>query len=146
MEQTVYIDLYFLINFSMDLLGLFLAAKLLSYRTHPLRSALAAALGAAYACAALLLIPSGLVGLLADIAACGAMSFVAVKRKGNLRQVGAYAVVYTAVSIVLGGAMTALFSLFNKLGFNELSGEGVSDGISVWLFALLAGISGVLSF
>lgn len=147
MEQTVYVDLYFLINFSMDFLGLFLAAKLLSYRVHVLRGVLAAVFGAVYACVALLFIPSGTLGLLLDICACAVMAFIAIGQKRNLRQVGAYALVYTAVSILLGGFMTALFSLFNKLGLNKLSGEGeVSDGISVWLFVLLAAISGVLSF
>ena len=147
MEQTVYIDLYFLINFSMDLLGLFLAAKLLSYRVHPARCVLASAFGALYACVELLAIPSGIAGFLLDAFACAVMAAVAIKRRGNLRQVGAFAVVYTAVSILLGGAMTALFSLLNKLELDKILGESeVSDGISVWLFALLAAISGVLSF
>lgn len=147
MEQTVYIDLYFLINFSMDFLGLFLAAKLLSYSAHPLRNTLAAVFGAIYACMSLIFVPSGTLGLLFDIAACGVMAFIALKRKGNLRQVGAYALVYTAVSILLGGFMTVLFSLFNKLGFDKLAdGTDVSDGLSVWLFALFAAISGALSF
>jgi len=147
MEQTVYIDLYFLINFSMDFLGLFLAAKLLSYRVRPMRSLLAAVFGAVYACVSLFVMSSGFFGLVADIAACSVMAFIAIKRKGNLKQVGAYALVYTAVSILLGGFMTVLFSLFNKLGFDKLAdGTDVSDGLSVWLFALFAAISGMLSF
>ena len=43
--------------------------------------------------------------------------------------------------------MTALFSLFNRIGLDKIAdGNDMSDGISVWLFALLAAISGVLSF
>ena len=39
--------------------------------------------------------------------------------------------------------MTALFSLFNKLGLDKALGSGEdADGISVWLFVLLAAISG----
>ena len=146
MEQTVYIDLYFLINFSMDFLGLFLAAKLLSYRVPPIRCILSALFGAGYACVALLYLPSDFVGLVIDIVGCVIMATIALKRKGNLRQVGGYAIVYTAVSILLGGFMTAMFSLFNKIGFDKLWGtEQVSDGISVWLFALFAAISGIVS-
>ena len=131
----------------MDFLGLYLAARLLSYRVRPLRCLFAAAFGALYACVSLLVAQSGTLGLLVDIAACATMAFIAIKRKGNLRQVGGYALVYTAVSILLGGFMTALFSLFNRLGFDKLAeGDNMSDGISVWLFALLAAISGVLSF
>ena len=54
MEQTVYIDLFFLINFSMDFLGLFLAAKLLERSKRLLRLALAAIFGGIYACVALI--------------------------------------------------------------------------------------------
>lgn len=147
MEQTVYVDLYFLINFSMDFLGLFLAARLLSYRVHPARCVLAAAFGALYACLSLFVLPSGVIGTVVDIAACGIMGVIALKRRKNLRQVGAYSLVYAAVSILLGGFMTVLFSFFNKLGLDKLvGGEQTSDGISVWLFALLAAISGALSF
>lgn len=40
--------------------------------------------------------------------------------------------------------MTALFSLFNRIGLDRLLGsEQDADGISVWLFALLALISGI---
>ena len=42
--------------------------------------------------------------------------------------------------------MTVLFSLFNRLGVDRLLGnDGGGDGISVWLFAILALISGALS-
>ena len=146
MEQTVYVDLFFLINFSMDFLCFFLTSRLLSYRFSVKRTLLAAAVGGIYACVALFWGLSGLWSLLADLAACGAISAVAVFRRGNGREVAGYAVVYAACSIVLGGFMTVLFSLFNRLGLDGMLGEeGDGDGISVWLFALLALISGALS-
>jgi hypothetical protein len=41
--------------------------------------------------------------------------------------------------------MTALFNIFNRLGFSSLASEGTGDGISVWLFALLALLSGAFT-
>ena len=42
--------------------------------------------------------------------------------------------------------MTALFNLLNRMGFNEaVLGEDEGDGISVWLFALLALVSALLT-
>ncbi len=148
MEQTVYIDLYFLINFGMDLLCLVLASRLLSYKLSLLRAVLAAALGGGYACIALLAGTSGVIGLLLDLACGAAIGIVALKRRGNIKQCIFLALVFAAASVLMGGFMTLLFSLFNKIGLDKiLAGDGMgdSDGVSVWLFAVLALISGALS-
>ena len=147
MEQTVYIDLFFIINFSMDFLCFFLSSSLLTQKMHVWRVILASLIGGAYACAALFIPIAGVGGVLLDIAACVVMSAVAVKKKGNGKEVWVYSLVFTACSILLGGFMTVLFSFFNKIGLDRLLGsEGDSDGVSVWLFALLAVLGGLISF
>ncbi len=149
MEQTVYIDLYFLINTSMDLICFFLTSRLLVHKFSSMRCVLAAALGGAYACIALFLPFGGIWGLLVDFAACFLICSVAVLRRREVRQTAEYALVFTACSVVLGGIMTVLFSLFNRIGLDKLlAGEDVQnggDGGAVWLFALFAGISAVIS-
>ena len=146
MEQTVYLDLYFMINFSMDLLCFILSSKLLSYPVSIKRYVVASVFGGMYACASLFLSPRGFFGLFVDIGACVAMSIIAVKKKGNLKECMSYALVYSATSIILGGFMTALYSLFNRIGLDRMLGsESDADGMSVWLFAILAVISGVVA-
>ncbi len=143
MVQTVYIDLYFLINFSMDFLCFFLTAKLLSVKLPFGRTLVAAALGGVYANLALFLPVSTLFALFIDMAACALMCTVALLRPREVRRLPLYILVYIAISMVLGGAMTALFHLFNRL---ELPlGDAEPDGISVWLFALLALVSGLIT-
>ena len=146
MEQTVYLDIYFLINFSMDFLGLFLSARLVERRIKYYRLVIAAGLGAAYACVALFFSAAGLWRLLLDALACLVVGVVAAFDRRALKSVPYFSLVFGAVSIILGGAMTALFYLFNRLGVDLLfGGGGGGDGISVWLFAILAGISGLLA-
>ena len=146
MEQTVYLDIYFLINFSMDFLGLFLSARLVERRIKYYRLVIAAGVGAAYACVALFLSAAGLWRLLLDALACLVVGGVAAFDRRALKSVPYFSLVFGAVSIILGGAMTALFYLFNRLGVDLLfGGGGGGDGISVWLFAILAGISGLLA-
>ena len=146
MEQTVYIDLFFLINFSMDFLCFYLSSKLLSHRMSIKRTALASAFGGVYACASLFWGLGGLWSFLLDIGACTVMSAIAILKRDNLKEIFGYSIVYTACSVVLGGAMTALFSLFNRLGVDRLLGDETDgDGISVWLFAFLTLISAVVS-
>ena len=70
MEQTVYGDILFFVNFCMDFQCLFLTAKLL-HRPFPLlRAAIASAFGALYACAALFLSVSGVWAFAADLGVC----------------------------------------------------------------------------
>ncbi len=146
--QTVYIDLYFMINLSMDFLALFICARLLSYKFSLLRAVVAAGLGGAYACTSLILSLGGIFGFLLDIVACIAICFVALKKQGNIKETLFFSLTFTATSILLGGFMTVLFSFFNKIGLNRFfsaGGDNTDDGGAVWLFALFAGISAVIS-
>lgn len=147
MEQTVYIDIFFLVNFSMDFLGLFLASALYGGRIRLWRLFLASVLGGAYACIALFFHTSGLLAFLLDALFCVAMSFIALFEKSSPFKFLPFSLVYGAVSILLGGAMTALFHLFNKIGIDKaFSGEqNGGDGVSVWLFAALAALSAALT-
>ena len=146
MEQTVYIDIFFLINFSMDFLGLFLAARLLGRKISLVRLLLASAFGGAYACAALFFSVSGIISFALDALACVIMAFVAVFERRSWRGIFSFSLVFGAVSILLGGAMTALFYLFNRIGLDKaFGGAQESDGVSVWLFAFLAAVSGIFA-
>ncbi len=141
-QPSVYIDLYVLVNFSMDLLCLMITASLLHRRVRRWRAILGAILGGLYAAAALLLGWNGIWGLLADILAACLMSAVtfATRRQSPLRILQC-AAVQALVSMLLGGVMTALYAALNRLELPFAALEG--DGISVWMFALLTAVAGV---
>ena len=140
MGQVVYADLYFMINFSMDFLCFFLTAKILSIKFNVVRISLAAALGGIYAVCALFLSVGRVWALVIDMAVCTCLCIVAFLRRSELKSILTYIPVYIAVSMVLGGFMTALFNLFNRL--NLPTPENDSDGMSIWLFAILAILGG----
>lgn len=142
MIQEVYIDLYFLINVSMDLLCLMITAFLLHRAVKRRRACLAALIGGGYAVLSLLLSLSGLLGFLSDIAAAVVMCAVAFwERKASFFGILQCALVQSLVSMMLGGIMTALYSLLNRLNlpFDALTG----DGLSVWTFALLTAVASI---
>lgn len=144
MGQVVYVDLLFLINFSMDLLCFFLCSVLLRERIRMGRMLFAASAGGAYGVAALFLPVSGGVSLTVDLFVCMGMCLLAYGGKGRWRSAPVYIMVYVAISMTLGGFMTALFQLLNRSGLGSSSSvEG--DGISVWLFAALAAVSALLT-
>jgi len=140
MGQIVYADLYFMINFSMDFLCFFLTAKILSVKFNALRLTIAAVLGGIYAVCALFLSVGRVWALVVDMAVCALLCVAAFLRKKELKSIFTYIPVYIAVSMVLGGFMTALFNLFNRLDLP--TPENDSDGMSIWLFAILAVLGG----
>lgn len=147
-QQEVYADLYFLVNMSMDLLCLNLTAALLHRGVRRWRLILAAALGGGFALAVLLLGIDGALGTVLDVLAACAICAVAFARRGVRRKsvllVAARTVgAYFLLSILLGGVMTVLFQWLNRLRlpFGVIS----EDHISVWLFAVLALVSGFLT-
>lgn len=142
MGAQVYIDLYFLINMSMDFFCLLITLRLLHRRSSLLRLLIGALLGGGYAVAALLLGFSGAIGFLLDCAAavliCATVLCTRGARVGRILQAS---LVFVLISMTLGGIMTALYTALNRmeLPFEALQG----DSISVWLFALLALVSGL---
>ena len=140
MGQTVYVDLFFLINFSMDFLCFYLTAQLLGIKARVGRWILAASLGGIYANAALFLGVGGILAIAIDLAACALMCLVAF---GGGRALLGRIPVYVAVSMTLGGFMTAIFALLNRAKLPL--GTVESDGISAWTLALLAAVSAALT-
>lgn len=135
--MDVYADLLFLINFSMDFLCLFLSVKLLHLRQVTWRMLLAAALGGVYSVLALFLEVSSLVALAIDVGACVAMCAVCVAGKGmRVPRLLLFCGTYFGISALMGGGMTAIYHLLSRADLPL--GEVQSDGISAWIFLLLA--------
>ncbi len=133
MGQTVYGDLLFVINFSMDFLCFYIVCHLSRIRLHLLRAAIASAFGGIYAVAALLVDCTGVLALAIDLSVMVLICAVALGRESIL----ANTLLYGAISAILGGSMTALYSIFNRICADRGYGAD-SDGLSVWTFALLA--------
>ena len=120
MDVIIYGDVLFLINFSMDFLSLFIVSKLLHRQTAVLQMLLSAAIGAIYGVAAVVLEGSLWLGLLINIAVSLLMCYIAFGKQ-LLR---CTALFYT-VGFVLGGSVTAVFSLINRMrGEGQISVNG----------------------
>ncbi len=138
MEVEVYADLLFLINAGMDGLCFCLTGRLLHRKLSPWRVLLGAVIGGMYAVVALLPDLGHAMALLWDVGICLVMCAIVFAGKGSGG--GRFflsTVVYFVLSMVLGGVMTALYNLLNRVGFAEFLPEG-EDGLGTWLFALLA--------
>lgn len=146
MGQIVYADLLFLVNFSMDFLCLFVTARLLRRPFIIWRGMIASAMGGVYSVAVLFVRMNTLLGLIADLGFCVLMCLCAYGIKDKrTSEFLLHTTVYFGVSIGTGGCMTAMYSLLNRLDLPLGEVEKNPDGISVWLFGLLAVISGCVA-
>ncbi len=144
MEQTLYGDLLFFVNFCMDFQCLFLTAKLLRRPFPPLRAVLASAFGALYACAALFITVSGGAAFFADLAVCFLMCAAVFAARGvPLRGLFVPFALYFGVSFAVGGVMSGMATLLSHF---ELPIEASAGGISSMGFFLLAAVGGFCTF
>ncbi len=145
MGQIVYVDLFFLVNFSMDFLTFFLTAKLLARPFPFARALMGSVLGGLYADAALFVPLPTFPALALDALACTVMCLITFGERKKWRSLPLYILVYVAISMALGGIMTALFHLLNRSELFSRAEAPSGDGISVWIFAVLALISAVVT-
>lgn len=140
----VYADILFLVNFSMDYLCFYLTNGILHRKPRAFRMLLASVLGAFYAVAAVFLPVGEVTAFLADITVCAVMCAIVYAKRGEaFRNYLVSTGVYFGISALLGGLMTAFCSLLNHLGLPlEVIGK---DGLSAWLFALLAAVSAAVA-
>jgi stage II sporulation protein GA (sporulation sigma-E factor processing peptidase) len=140
--QTIYADILFLINFTMDFLTLFITASILHRKASVIRLSVASAVGGAYGVASVFIEGILIINIFINLAVSYLMCLIVFKK----RTLPCYALFY-GTGCLLGGAMTALFSAFNRLGLDKAfgGGEAQSDGISVYIFAIIAAISGFVA-
>lgn len=135
--MTVYADVLFLVNFSLDYVSLYITGRLLSAPMRTARLCAAAAIGAVYAVSALFFeLPEALY-IAVTLAVSAVMCLCAYKRGGAAFCIGA-AVLHFSVGCALGGAMTAVYSLGAGYG-DSLDGGGVPDaGVMAAVAAIAA--------
>ncbi len=137
---VVYADLLFLIDFSMDLLTFYIVSKILRRRISFPRMVSASAMGGVYSVASLPLERS-IFSFIFGIFVCFVMCMTALlgKRWENFTKMPLYTGLFFVVSSLLGGMMTAFYSLLNR---NPLTPEADKNDLSLWVFAIGALASG----
>lgn len=146
MGRIVYADLLFLVNFSMDFLCFFVTSRVLQRRFCAWRCVVASAMGGVYSVAVLFISLNFLFGLFVDLAFCALMCLVAYGIKDKTMGLFLFhTTVYFGVSMGVGGCMTAMYSLLNRINLPLEEVERNPDDISVWLFGLLAVCSGAVA-
>ena len=135
--MTVYADVLFLVNFSLDYVSLYITGRLLSRPMRTWRLCAAASVGACYAVSALFFDVPEIIYLMLTLSVSALMCVCAYRRVGIVGTLGASVLLF-CVGCALGGAMTAIYSI--GAGYSDSlsdGGDNVGAGVMIGV-ALLA--------
>lgn len=148
MTETIYGDVLFIINFSMDFLSLYITSKIMKIKPRAWRMLVSASIGGIYGVASLFFDAGGFLLTVFNILCAFIMCFTAFF-KGKFAQVMLSGAVFYGVGMLLGGIMTLIYSKLGKYtGYISIGGSiaTVFGDIPLWLFAVLACISAVVTY
>ena len=134
--QTLYIDVYFLINFSIDLLSLYFAARIAKLSTTVMRILIAAGVGAAIAIANIFvsMVWIGYLGLFLGFVI---MIIIAAGRVSLYRKIK-YAFCFSVVEMLVGGFVYFMYEFLDERLVDLIDAEtGGGENRSLLLFALI---------
>lgn len=138
--NTVYIDVLFLINFTVDYLALYLTGKTLRLPLHRWRLIVVSLAGALYALWALLWCRHYAILLSSALCVCVAVTWFAYPRTKGWHFVR-NSFLFAAICAILGGSVSLMYRVLSHF----LSGATMRDnGMKVLVFTLLTAVSGML--
>ena len=150
MEQIIYADILFIVNFSMDFLALYIASKLLHRNCYFISLIMSAGIGALYGVASLFLQGNAILNALINTAVALLMCYI-VFGAASILMLIRNTLCFYGISFLMGGAMTGVYNLANK----GLCGRGiVINGNSAALasdipplsFIIIAAVSVLFSY
>lgn len=138
--NTVYADVLFLINFSLDFMALYLSGRALRRPLRRWRLILTSCLMSLYALWALLFCSSYIL-LILSAAAAGMIGCSFALKCTKVREVVSTCLVFSGISSAFGGILVLLYRLMARC----LVGVSMRDnGMKVLVFTLLTAVSGML--
>ena len=150
MNEVIYADILFIINFSMDFLSLLLTSKLMRLKAKTAALVISSAIGAVFAVASTVFSGNGYVTQILNFAVSVLMCYISFSLRGFFTYISASVVLY-GVGFALGGIMTVFYTLLNNRYSPRtavINGDSavMYSSVPIRYFALLALIAGIISF
>lgn len=150
MEQIIYGDILFIVNFSMDFLALYITSRLMHRDVSVFSLVMSAGIGALYGVASLFFTGNGILNALINTAVAVLMCYIVFGGR-SLLLIVRNTLCFYGISFLMGGVMTGIYNLANK----GLTGRGIvingdpasiSSDISPIAFIGIAAVSVVFSY
>lgn len=140
MEQIIYGDVLFAVNFSMDFLALYVTSFILKIKFCVKRATVAAIIGGVYGVISVI-INSGMLSSIIFSGIIGIVMCITLNGFISLRFLVRELIVFLATNLIIGGGMTVIYEFFNKHGGADnilIYGqfETVEEQLPMFLFIL----------
>ncbi len=135
--QTLYADILFLINFTMDFLTLFVTAAILHRKASLLRLCVSSAIGGIYGVAAVFINGILIINIIINLAVSYLMCLIVFPQK----TLPCFALFY-GTGCLLGGAMTAFFTFMNGFNYDSTESGALVGKIPLGWMAVSAAVIG----
>ena len=135
--RTLYIDVYFLINFTVDILAVYIALKLSKMQTVPIRLILSGVLGATLATVELFLANNAIIHILLCAVFLFVLSLVACRRASILRRIK-FLLLFFVGSFIISGVVNLIYNALDKYAndFFESLDKG-NENRKILIFSLI---------
>lgn len=146
--MVIYVDVLFLINFSMDFLSLFFCSKIFHRKIQRGRMIVSSTLGAIYATFQVLLDISSVFSVFLLVLFAFLMVKVAFNEK-SIKLICVQVIMFLFVSATLGGIMSIIYSFINKIIAKyvaEYSYDGTYSGARIFIVVGLTAIVTLIIF
>ena len=135
--QTIYIDVYFLINFTVDILAIYIALKFSKMKTVAVRLILSALLGAAFATVELFLQENIFLHIALSSVFLILLSFVACRRASILRRIK-FLLSFFVASFIISGIVNLVYNVLDKYAKPFFEGmDSSSENRKILIFSLI---------
>ncbi len=134
--KTLYVDVYFFINFTVDILALYFSALLYKLPTTAIRLLFSALLGATYAVFGVLLFDNS--ALMMPISALILIAMVVIMSRGvGFFRKLKYGIIFLFFQILIGGLVYYAYSMLDKIELLESFVESENENKKLLLFSLI---------
>lgn len=144
--MVLYVDVLFAINFSMDFIAIFLCNMILRRKINRIRILVASVVGGLYGVIAVFLSVHPMVDSLLFILVALIICYISFYNK-SIKKLISSLLLYLFANCLLGGIMSALFSLLNRVllkYFDATINENVYSGARFFIIASIAIMIAVL--
>ena len=138
--KTIYVDVYFFINFTVDILALYFSALFYKLPTTVARLLLSSFIGAAYAVIGTLLIEKSALMIPVSILILILMILIMAGGVGVMRKVK-YGIIFLLFEILIGGLVYYAYSMLDKINFLKDFAESNNENKKLLVFSLIVLLS-----
>ena len=138
--KTLYIDVYFFINFTVDILALYFSALLYKLPTTAVRLLISALVGATYAVLGVLLFDNSMAMLPISAVILTVMVLIMSKGVGLHRKLK-YGIIFLFFQILIGGLVYYAYSALDKMDVLQSFIESKNENKKLLLFSLIVLLS-----